>query len=196
MTNYEHLEKTINNDNDNNKDKNKDTGKFTQIGSGYYSTVYSHSNNEGSVYKALKYSFCDGKEGHIESTVINEILHLKKLHHPNITSIKNVHFDIIEFEKMDGDIKALFNDTEVTIEIFDNLLHSLLNAAEYIHSVGTMHCDIRPANILYKKINDKIIFKLCDFNVAQYIPYDGIDKSSKNFASESFIYSNFEFKTF
>ena len=48
------------------------------------------------------------------------------------------------------------------------MLHETASALAHAHSVGIMHCDIKPQNILVFMNNGRKTFKLADFGIAQF----------------------------
>ncbi len=71
------------------------------------------------------------------------------------------------FELADGDISDIINKF-VRIPNRDKMIESIAlqiaGALALAHAVGVGHFDLKPANILYKREDDRIIVKLADFS--------------------------------
>jgi serine/threonine protein kinase len=74
----------------------------------------------------------------------------------------NMIFSIVKCKKADGDID------NITLNIKDYNTMNMMISDELLkmHSSGYVHMDIKTTNILYKKIDGKIKFGLCDFELA------------------------------
>jgi serine/threonine protein kinase len=152
-----------------------------QIGQGSYSKVYKINDNQvvkiSNRPKAFRtanikeYDYL--QHGTFRELFFNPILTQKNL----LQFEKIVHDDNIGFcclaPAMKGDINdddffKIFNE-----DIFFDLLSDMTNALLHLHSHGLIHSDIKPANILYNyDENNKIYFKLCDFNITQFCSSD------------------------
>jgi len=92
---------------------------------------------------------------------------LKKLNHKNVIKTYFGYFDIdidtyiIALYLMSGDVYKYRK--EIKIDMFIN---QMMSALQYIHSNNIIHCDIKPQNILFKKIANDQLFCLTDFNTA------------------------------
>lgn len=72
-------------------------------------------------------------------------------------------------------------DLTLTIEYAKNhqnefkpIMKSIVYALKYLNSRNIIHCDIKLSNILIKFVNNKPIYKLCDFGGAIYIYFEKI----------------------
>lgn len=63
---------------------------------------------------------------------------------------------------------------------------------KYLHSIGILHSDVKPDNILYQLFPNNISFKLCDFNISQIIPV--IKSSNKKYSYNVFATEKFSDK--
>lgn len=122
-------------------------------------------------YKGKEYAVKQVKniivnEGVLVPSVLREISILLSLNHPNIVEIKHItsDFKCIFLDLGFGDLKA-WTVTHRSISLRDqvDLASQLINAVTYIHSVGCLHRDIKPQNIIVYAVGRKVTFKLSDF---------------------------------
>ena len=87
---------------------------------------------------------------------------------------ENIIFEYENYENNLGDNS--FNELKENIELFKDIVLSLVNALKIIHKKGVMHRDIKPNNIFIKNLNDeKKIIKLGDFSCSIYIKDNTFD---------------------
>ncbi|CAD5111347.1 DgyrCDS663 [Dimorphilus gyrociliatus] len=118
-----------------------------------------------------------------------EILLLSNCSHPNIVryygswyetrqhetssfpSNSSNNFSIfIQMELCDGNLEDWIYDKSTKLLCFKRkVIHDMLSAVHYIHSLEIIHRDIKPCNILTNKQNETIEVKLGDFGVARTI---------------------------
>jgi len=158
---------------------------LTKIGRGSTADVWSgeHLINKDKV--ALKiYSHAEHLEAISEELFTQEFITTKKLYHPNILNALDFFvvdhtpilvFDLCEtsLEKEIGerkiialengiDTKALFTDHEI-IDIVTQILHGLI----FLHANGIIHNDIKPANIVMKRLaSQKNQYFIIDFGIS------------------------------
>ena len=159
---------------------------LNKISGGTYCNVFDGGYHAVKIFKEPMIKKNINTPSFIKEPQIREIIFLSMFNHPNIVETNEIIYDdnigyIISMEKMDGRINdskfiKLFNE-----DIFYKLVYQIYNAIKYIHSFGYIHGDIKPANILYKIIDDNIIFKLCDFNITQHIE---INKKTNKFTTK------------
>jgi serine/threonine protein kinase len=171
--------------------------KVQYLGSGSYGTVYKvidkNNNDRSLVLKQMNVN----KNGEIHSDIIKEIINTQNLVHPNIIATEPVidndgkpkvyYYDIskknIEFfiEVMNGDVESLGKE-QLTTDILRKLVYDVTNGLYHMHSMGYIHNDIKPQNILYKLEDGKYTFKIGDFGISQYMgipfPQDVFDFAS------------------
>jgi len=104
-----------------------------------------------------------------------EIQILKKVHHANIISLKEL-FDTPEY---------LFIITELVTggELFDKIVDKgsytektaatlvikIVSAIDYLHNLGIVHRDLKPENLLLKSSQDDTEVKLADFGLSKIV---------------------------
>lgn len=144
-----------------------------KIGAGGFASVYKCRNIR---YKEI---FCvkiielpdDAKES-LAISFDSEFQTLVKIIHPNIITIFD-HFQsehclylILEYCP-NGSVYDLISKKEqrLTLETLVDLFKQILQATNYIHSIGIAHRDIKPKNILFDQHNRP---KLADFGLAEF----------------------------
>lgn len=116
--------------------------------------------------------------------ILNEIVALKKLDHPNIVKIKElfcVHgelcivMELIKGKKMIEDLKERGRYSERKTAI---LAKQLLLTLSYVHEKKIIHRDLKPENLLLVQDDDNMEVKLLDFGLAAFIgmSYQGFKK--------------------
>ncbi|RDX51370.1 kinase-like protein [Lentinus brumalis] len=114
----------------------------------------------------------------------NEIMILKRLHHPHIVSFKEVLFDNNEvsgcvLELMPGgDLEGYLRTYGVLAESnAKHLTRQICEALKYLHDACIIHRDLKPANILLSDTHPPIA-KLTDFGLARiFEPAASLPKS-------------------
>lgn len=145
-----------------------------KIGEGNYSNVYkctSHSNFDVQyavkIIDKTKFGLLDKEHFRAEINV------LKMLDHPNIIKTYDTYetmrtISIVTELISDGDLfeyilkKKCFDDNQLR-----PLMSQLLSCAQYLHTHGIIHSDIKPENILYDKLTGQI--KLIDFGLSKIL---------------------------
>jgi serine/threonine protein kinase len=168
--------------------------KVDYISEGTYTRVYRYQN---SAFKVDKDRDIFAKSNITKSTYVDENI-LKELigsigilPHPNLVRVIDIHHDmhgiITEMEMMDSDLRNSKIPDQINEEIFTQILESMLDGVEHMHSFGFLHGDIKPSNILVKTVEGHSRFALCDMNLVQYIPYTGYDPKYTLFGTKHFI---------
>ena len=154
--------------------------KESHLGSGGYGDVYrtiDKNNNDHTV--ALKIMAHD--YANIRSSVVREFINIQRFDHPNILKVDplvyndgtrhpvfiNKHQGRVELslELLDGDIGNL----PITKDILRKMTYDVTSGLFYMHSLGYIHNDLKPANVLYKLENGVYTFKIADFGLSQYM---------------------------
>lgn len=76
-------------------------------------------------------------------------------------------------EKLDCDL-GTFAETCRDSHILTNLCKQMLICLEYINQKGIVHCDVKPDNVLVKKVNDAYVVKICDFDLAEDVFFNNV----------------------
>lgn len=149
-----------------------------ELGKGGLSTVYNSSdiycdyfNEESNI--AIKIPNKELlKKDDIAAFVYAEYSFLKKLNHKNIVKVldfgidKKSNIPYIVLEKLQGNILADLNITQMSIRFKNMLFKDLLSSLEYIHLNSIIHADITPLNIMVSENN---VITLFDFGISQDI---------------------------
>lgn len=101
-------------------------------------------------------------------TGIREVLLLSKCNHPNVVKMIKVepdHVIAIVMERWDSDLRRYLETNPLPeIELVEKIACDLLKGVKYIHSVGIIHNDIKPANVLINTVTGEVA--LCDFGMS------------------------------
>lgn len=147
---------------------------MTMIDHGTYSKVYEDELIiEGTMRltkKVARKRFNETR--YISMPYLNELDILMRLRSsPGILYLEDFNPDELSLllERMDGSLVNWF--IEVAVEerpsLLPKLFESILSAISTLHSLGIIHNDIKPGNILYKRVHgDYTIFKLADFGMS------------------------------
>ena len=116
--------------------------------------------------------------------LLNEIVSLRKLNHPNVVRMKSLYcvsgelcigMEYIKGTKMMDDLKLVGHYSERKAAI---LAKQLLTTLGYIHDKSIIHRDLKPENLLINKTEDGFEVKLVDFGLAAFLgtKYQGFKK--------------------
>jgi len=153
------------------------------IADGTYGRVYRVNYNDKN--RCMKeYKITTDNLGVCED-ILKEIFHSIQPYSKLSISYISKNFKYIVMDLYDGDLyfyNKLYNvvDNEIHIQ---NISHQILQQLYILHSYGFIHSDIKIANILFNKNDDK--FTLCDFGLCEYYGFPSIKK--KYICSEYFI---------
>ena len=145
------------------------------IGEGTYGAVYKARDIETSEWVALKRMFIEEEDDEgIASTTIREIALLKQLNHPNVIRLQKIFFErndlYLVFDLLSCDLKAfmkreMLKHKMIAINKIQNIMYQILDGISYCHSVGIIHRDIKPQNILINCNTEGI--KITDFGLSR-----------------------------
>jgi len=114
--------------------------------------------------KALK-----GKEDSLE----NEIRVLRRLHHPNIVELLEVHEEktrvYLVMELVTGGelFDRIVEKGSYTEKDAADLIKQVLSAVAYMHSEGVVHRDLKPENLLYHSSDEDSKIMISDFGLSK-----------------------------
>jgi len=152
---------------------------LVQIGSGVYGSVFRGEAPTGKAV-ALKFLRLENERDGLPITAVREIKLLKHMNHPNVIKLldmvtskrmekgsrKKAHIYMV-LEWCDHDLAGLLHNPEFkfTEAVTKHFMQQIMSGFQYLHSgMGTLHRDVKPANILVTK--DGTI-KLADFGLAR-----------------------------
>ncbi|KAI5187098.1 cyclin-dependent kinase 2 [Nematocida homosporus] len=148
--------------------------KIEKIGEGTYGVVYkAREKSSGRIVALKKVRLSDDREG-VPATTIREISLLKNLKHPHIIALYEVIYTenklYLVFEYAEIDLKKYLDylrkeRRSLGREQVRDFAYQLVSALQYCHSIGILHRDLKPQNILIT--GDKI--KLADFGLGRLV---------------------------
>lgn len=147
-----------------------------ELGVGGLCTVYKASDiycdyfNESSniVIKIPSKKLRENKD--ISAFIYSEYQFLKKINHENIVKIINFGIDeksdipYLVLEYLKGKTLSNYPITQMDKKFKNHIFKTLLDSILYIHSLGIIHADLNPSNIML----DKNKITLFDFGISQY----------------------------
>lgn len=138
------------------------------INSGSYGDIIKISNNQ--IVKSFKLKY----------GVLNELIFLNYLNHPNIIKIKgqNNNNIILDYYKSDLFHFIIDNNDKLNYNKRINISMQIISGLLYIHELNIYHLDLKPENILTDN-NQEI--KIIDFGFAQYNKHDIVSTRDVNF---------------
>lgn len=140
-----------------------------ELGAGNFGKVYSGFDSNG---RSCAVKILDGEKEGFSPTIerfVNEATSLSRLSHPNIVGIENAFITDSDLAVivMEKGITSLSKSIEAGIkysplDVLDVGIQ-LLSALDQVHSLGIIHRDVTPSNVL--SFSDGI-WKLCDFGLS------------------------------
>ncbi|PVU84972.1 hypothetical protein BB560_007201 [Smittium megazygosporum] len=142
------------------------------IGEGAFSSVILARSNSSDQIVAVKKM---KKRGIKDFTALAEADALQKLNHPNIVRLLDVfrenYQSCLVFELMDCDLHEFSlaqNGAPFPPPFVLNIACQVLSGLKHIHELGLFHRDMKPENILVKKLDKAdFIFKISDFGLVR-----------------------------
>lgn len=136
------------------------------IGSGTYGEVFKAVYGDKTI--ACKMSSKDEDDIHHPGT-LREIASLSFIRHPNIIEIFDIDINhhyttTLYMPYYEYTLKSLLHKRKKTGEPFW-IFNSLLQAVNFLHSIGVAHRDIKPENILINFAKKEL--RLCDFGLCR-----------------------------
>ncbi len=121
-------------------------------------------------YKKLRGGdvFNDG----VPATYLREIACLLVLKHPNIVTIHGFYStEGMILELLDMTLKTYIEQHIIKIKtshiLQNSIIKQIISAVSYFHSMGFLHRDLKPQNILVSTIGEEVIVKICDFGLVR-----------------------------
>jgi len=150
------------------------------IGSGGMGTVYKAEQKMLKRIVALKVILnVEGENSDQFRRFQREAVLMARMTHPNIVGIYEANAsqmtNYIAMELMsEGSLEDAVRTHRLRGEQMPNIFRQCCDALEYLHGMGVIHNDLKPANIL---INEHKVTKLSDFGISRYL-YSSIDSES------------------
>ncbi|KRX03946.1 Protein kinase-like domain [Pseudocohnilembus persalinus] len=106
--------------------------------------------------------------------IIEEFLNCKKLEHPNIVKVYELHIDtnnekiytIMEYIAAKQMFSVIHRIKSFNENIASNIFKQILLGIKYMHEQGVCHRDLKPNNILVNE--DGLCVKITDFNISKF----------------------------
>jgi len=140
-----------------------------------YGVVYEALDNLTGRHVALKKIRLEMEDEGIPTFALREITLLTNLEHENVVKLENVISEpsrlYLIFELVDMDLKKLMDMQQGMISpaLVQSYTYQMLAGLSYCHSVGVMHRDLKPQNILVTRDGG---LKIADFGLARcFTPY-------------------------
>jgi len=147
-----------------------------EIGRGAMGVVYLAHDPVINRFVALKTidianSLDNIKRNELTKRMLTEVRSAGRLNHPNIVTIYDYGEDILPFvvmEYVEGESLELLRKKrgKISIEEIYPVLKGIASGIDYAHSMGIIHRDIKPDNILITK---DFIPKITDFGIARLL---------------------------
>lgn len=102
-------------------------------------------------------------------------------------SFTKKRYFVVVMEKFDGDLKEINSEFNTII-----LSKKIMNIVKTLAKNDIVFFDIKPRNILYKKIGNLIILKLTDFDPHWFCNYKNLSNKVKKFMKMSGMHNNFD----
>ena len=141
-------------------------------GEGTYGFVFSATNSEGEKVAIKKMKGVLSKSA-TARRFLRELIVLKHLSHDNILPIRDLIVpelrngrDIyVVYEMMDSDLASVLKSKQqISLSQIRLIFYQLMRGLKYMHSVGVIHRDLKPRNLL---INSNCDLKIADFGLVR-----------------------------
>jgi calcium-dependent protein kinase len=142
------------------------------IGSGKYGVVRKGTSIKNSNFNVAVKVIDMSKLSSQFHSLIQEILTLKKVDHPNIVSIYEMYKDdeklYLVMEYVEG--QELFDFISQRFKLLESeaseIIEQLVKAIRYLNTLGVCHRDLKPENIIINQ--NTLQIKLIDFGLSAY----------------------------
>ncbi|EGR34252.1 protein kinase domain protein [Ichthyophthirius multifiliis] len=178
-----------------------------KLGQGKYAKVYEVKRLDNKKIYAVKY-LSKEKLATVEDSqkfLQNELKILRMLNHPNCIKIYETYEDehgyYILQELLDSS-KSLqceltkFQNPQFGYQVIRKIMQEMLKGLEYVHSLGIMHRDLKPQNIMFSQ---KQTVKVIDFGLAQFYnekKYLYVHVGTPGFVAPEILANESEFHTY
>lgn len=142
------------------------------LGQGAFGTVSLVEHKTTHQRRALKELIKSGLTYEDRSNIMTEIKILSTIDHPNIMKI----YEVIESESAynivtefipGGELLELIcKEKKLSEKISAKYMFELMSAIKYCHSLGVVHRDLKPQNLILTSNDDKGVIKVIDFGLA------------------------------
>ncbi|KAG0438718.1 Cyclin-dependent kinase 1 [Dictyocoela muelleri] len=149
--------------------------KIEKIGEGTYGIVYKARHRQSNTLVALKKIKMELEDDGIPATTIREMSALKSINHPSIIKLYEIICSknnlYLVFEYMDVDLRTFLDrmfaqKQRLSDHEIKEMSYQIIAGVEYCHSIGILHRDLKPQNILVNKTGQ---LKICDFGLCRSI---------------------------
>ncbi len=143
-----------------------------ELGKGSYGTVLKAHYIGNNKYGLVKNQLVALKKTNVNTNILKETQFQKIFNHPNIVKmylsfINEEHLylvmELVDNINLEQYLKSI--RWKISIEDTKVFFKQIVDAIEYCHSIGLVHLDIKPDNIMITKNN---ILKLTDFGTADF----------------------------
>jgi calcium-dependent protein kinase len=145
------------------------------IGQGYFSkvkmaTLYNSDSKKKYAVKIIKKKKIDNR---FKEDFLNELSILKIIDHPNIIKLFETYEDennyyLVMEHLIGGDLFSRIERMKEINEAYIALIfYKIISAINYCHSIGVVHRDIKPDNILFEDESDDAEIKILDFGLSR-----------------------------
>eukprot|EP01041_Mallomonas_annulata_P005647 gene5647-11391_t len=142
----------------------------SQIGEGAYGVVYKAVDTHTNKGVALKKIRLELEDEGVPATALREITLLRQIQHKNVVKLEDIIMEptrlYLVFELVDTDLKKLMDSCKdpLSPELVQSYTAQILEGLCYCHSMGVMHRDLKPQNLLVSRDG---VLKLADFGLAR-----------------------------
>lgn len=138
----------------------RSVGQLTLLGEGATAEVYKVAHEGG--YYAVKVTTDSSSSWEL---FVNEISIMRTLDHPNVLKVKYLTTGFAPLLELgDGDLETWRRKRKfVTDEVQHTIAVQMFDALDYIHSMGCIHLDVKPRNIIVFEKPEGLRIALADF---------------------------------